>query len=86
MSDMRPPTAGTRALLYTGISAHGKGRKAYLARRKDLGPDEKYEFPVMTSADYGWKILDYVDLKKSSYARTKIIQDSFYRPSGIVFG
>ena len=83
---MRPPTTRTKALLYTGLSAHGEGRKAYLTRRKELGPDQKFEYPVMTSANYGWKILDYTDLKKSSYARTRIIQDSFYRSSGILIG
>ena len=84
LPDMRPPSANTRALLYTGISAHGEGRRAYLARRKNLRPDEKYDFPMMTSSNYGWKVLEYSDLKKSPHARTGIIRDSFYRPSGVM--
>ena len=85
LPDMCPPSANTRALLYTRISAHGEGRRAYLARRKNLRPDEKYNFPMMTSSNYGWKVLDNSDLKKSHQARTGIIRDSFYRPSGVMF-
>jgi hypothetical protein len=84
LPDMRPPSSNTKTLLYTGISAHGEGRKAYLARRRLLRPDEKYDFPMMTSSNYGWKILEHADLKKSPHARTGIIRDSFYRPSGVM--
>ena len=83
---MRPPTVGTRALLYEGISAQGQGRKAYLAKRKALGPDQKYEVPLMTSAEYGWKVMEYTDLKKSTFACKNTIENSFYRTSGIIFG
>ena len=86
ITDMRPATPNTRALLYSGLSAHGEGRKAYLAKRREHGPDEKYEFPLMTSSNYGWKINDYVVLKKSPCGRTSVIRDSFYRPSGIILG
>ena len=34
LPDMRPPSSNTKTLLYTGISAHGEGRKAYLAREE----------------------------------------------------
>ena len=53
--DMRPPSVNTRSVLYDGISAHGEGRYAYLQKRKRLTPDQKYEFPVLSSCQYGWK-------------------------------
>lgn len=83
--DMRPPSVATRAVLYDGISAHGEGRYAYLTRRKQLSPDQKYEFPVLSSCQYGWKILDFMDptSKPSPFARTCVIRDSFYRTSGV---
>jgi hypothetical protein len=85
--DMRPPTAGTRTLLYNGISAHGDGRNAYLRKRKMLTPEEKYEFPILSSCQYGWKIREFGGQSKPSpHARVCVIKDSFYRNSGIIFG
>ncbi len=84
LRDMRPPTANTKSLLYDGISAHGEGKLAYLTKRKFLSPEEKFEFPVLSSCQYGWKILDYVkEPNRSKFARTCIVRDTFYRSSGI---
>ena len=86
-TDMRPPTAGTRALLYDGISAHEEGRLAYLRKRKLIKPEDKFEFPVLSSCQYGWKILDYVkEPQRSKFARTCIVRDTFYRRCGIDIG
>ena len=86
--NMRPPSVATRSLLYGGISAHGEGRYAYLKKRKSLTPEQKYEFPVLSSCQYGWKIMDFMDpnSKPSRFARTCVIRDSFYRNSGIILG
>ena len=86
MKDMRPPTAGTRQLLYNGISAHGDGRYAYLRKRKTLTPEEKYAFPILSSCQYGWKIRDFGQVNSSPHARVCVIKDSFYRNSGIILG
>lgn len=86
LRDMRPPTAGTRQLLYNGISAHGEGRYAYLKKRKTLTPEQKYDFPVLSSCQYGWKIRDFSRTKSSPHARVCVIKDSFYRNSGIILG
>lgn len=87
LKDMRPATAGTRQLLYNGISAHGGGRYAYLRKRKMLNPEEKFEFPILSSCQYGWKMREFGGEPKSSpYARVCVIKDSFYRNSGIIFG
>lgn len=87
LTDMRPPTAKTKALLYDGISAHGEGRIAYLKKRKQLSPEEKFEFPVLSSCQYGWKMLEYAkEPNKSKFGRTCIVRDTFYRSSGIDIG
>ncbi|XP_064400365.1 protein SPMIP1-like [Halichondria panicea] len=86
MRDMRPSSQNTHTLLYNGISAHGEGRFAYLKKRKEKTPEEKYEFPILSSCQYGWKIMKYTSPKPSQYARTCVIKDSFYRNSGIILG
>ena len=86
LRDMRPPTAGTQQLLYSGISAHGEGRYAYLRKRRMLTPEKKYEFPLLSSCQYGWKIRDFGQTKSSPHARVCVIKDSFYRNSGIILG
>ena len=86
LKDMRPPSQNTRSMLYNGISAHGEGRYAYLKKRKHKTPEDKYEFPILSSTQYGWKIMKYANPKPSAYARTCVIKDSFYRNSGIILG
>ena len=86
MRDMRPPSKNTRGLLYNGISAHGEGRYAYLKKRRTLIPEEKYEFPILSSCQYGWKIMECSNPKSSQHARTCVIKDTFYRNSGIILG
>ena len=85
MRDMRPPSSSTRSLLYSGISAHGEGRYAYLKKRKTLTPVQKYEFPLLSSYQYGWKIMEYANPKPSPHARV-YIDSLFYRKRGITFG
>lgn len=86
MRDMRPPSSKTRSLLYNGLGAHGEGRYAYLSKRKFKSPVEKYEFPVLSSCLYGWKIMEHGVPKSSPFGRTFVIKDTFYRPSGIIIG
>ncbi len=84
--DMRPVSGNTRSLLYEGISHNEKGRYSYLQKRKLKLPEEKYEFPILTSCQYGWKILDFGMPKSSPFARTCVVRDTFFRPSGISVG
>ena len=85
MSDMRPASSSTRSLLYNGFSAHGEGRCAYLKRRKTLTPVQKYEFPLLSSYQYGWKIMEYTNPRPSSHARI-YIENLFYKKRGITLG
>ena len=84
LRDMRPPSSSTRQLLFEGISSHGNGRYAYLKKRKMQIPEEKYDFPILSSCQYGWKIRQFTNPKPSPHARACIIKNSFYRNSGII--
>ena len=82
--DMSPANSNVRGLLYDGISRHGEGRYNYLRKRLDIPPDKKYCFPLLSSMNYGWKILDFVTLKPSCHGRTAIVRDTFYKSSGVM--
>ena len=86
-TEMRPVTPTTRKLLFKGFSALGEGRYQYLQKRKQKKPEDKYEFPVTSSWEYGWKMTK--SMKNSSictanFGRTKIVKDSFYRTNGVL--
>lgn len=84
--EMRPVSTGTKALLYKGFSALGEGRYQYLQERKLKKPEDKYEFPITSAWEVGWKINEYVpNLRGEQFGRTKVIRDSFYRPNGIFY-
>lgn len=53
---MRPVTPNTKDTLYKGFSKEGKGRQLYLQRRVLKGPDEKFDYPILSSWDYGWRL------------------------------
>ena len=82
--DMNPASKDVFGLLYDGLSHHGEGRYCYLKKRLNVPPDKKYSFPLLSSMNYGWKILDFVTLKPSCYGRTAIVKNTFYRSSGII--
>jgi len=84
--EMRPVSSGTRKLLYDGFSALGGGRYAYLQQRKLKAPEVKYEFPITSSWEIGWRLQDCVKQQRSpSFGRTRVIRDTFYRPNGILY-
>ena len=85
--EMRPVSSKTRKLLYKGFSALGEGRYAYLQRRKEKKPEQKYEFPITSGWEYGWKITDAMKRssgKPAEFGRTRIVKDSFYRRNGVI--
>ncbi|KAI6654308.1 hypothetical protein LOD99_706 [Oopsacas minuta] len=82
-TEMRPATVNTHQMLYQGISHHGEGRYRYLNARKRIGPEVKFTYPQTYSMEYGWKITDRPNTKKSEFARSFIIKNTFFRPSGI---
>ena len=86
LTEMRPVSKDTKKLLYKGFSALGEGRHAYLNERKGKIPEQKYDFPITSSWEYGWKISDIMknaSLKPAQFARGRIVQDTFYTRNGV---
>ncbi len=53
---MRPASPRTTAALYRGLSNEGKGRSLYLKKRAQKDPEEKFDHPILSSWDYGWRL------------------------------
>ncbi|KAI3382529.1 hypothetical protein SNEBB_010965 [Seison nebaliae] len=84
--DMLDVNCEQKQLLYEGLSQEQKGRYQYLHNRSRNKPEERYNFPVLSSMEYGWKINENAEQSKGPhYARSKIIEDSFYRRNGMSF-
>ncbi|XP_043934726.1 protein ATP6V1FNB-like [Protopterus annectens] len=82
--DMRPVTPQTFNLLYQGFSKEGKGRCEYLQRRKQKGPEEKFEYPLLSSWIYGWRLGDVVkEMRTPAHGRSRIVKDTFYKRNGV---
>lgn len=56
ITDMRPLDGSQKKHLglYSGISREGKGRYQYLRSRYFQLPEQRYNFPVLSSWEYGW--------------------------------
>ncbi|XP_052425396.1 protein ATP6V1FNB [Carassius gibelio] len=81
---MRPVSPSTTAALYQGSSNEGKGRSLYLKKRAQKGPEEKFDYPILSSWDYGWRLGDYeVDSKTPVHGRSGIVKSTFYARNGI---
>ena len=84
--DMHPVQRPVRDKLYDGFTKEGKGRYQYLQSRYQDIPENKYQFPVLSSWDYGWRLNDVInkeDIKKPANGRTRIVADTFYTRTGI---
>uniref|UniRef100_A0A3B4ZJT1 Si:ch211-193l2.10 n=1 Tax=Stegastes partitus TaxID=144197 RepID=A0A3B4ZJT1_9TELE len=81
---MRPVSPRTRRTLYQDSSHHGKGRRMYLQRRGHIRPEEKFDFPLLSSWEYGWRLGDYtLDYRTPSCARSSVVKDTFYARNGV---
>lgn len=82
---MEPADGATKRMLYEGLSSEGRGRHSYLRTRNNLGPDQKYHYPVLSSWEYGWRLEEAVNdaLRNPIHGRTKVIHETFYRRNGI---
>jgi len=59
--------------------------KTYLNARKGVAPEQKYDFPHVSSFDYGWRLSDRIaSYKPPLYGRSQTIQATFYRGSGVL--
>ncbi|KAJ1109983.1 hypothetical protein NDU88_007339 [Pleurodeles waltl] len=83
-AEMRPATPHTRTLLYQGFSKEGKGRSMYLQRRNLESPEAKFQHPLLSSWEYGWRLGDVVkDARNPIHGRSAIVKDTFYVRNGI---
>ncbi|XP_040014910.1 uncharacterized protein LOC120807215 [Xiphias gladius] len=81
---MRPVSPQTRQALYQDSSHHGKGRSLYLQRRGLIRPEEKFDFPLLSSWEYGWRQGDYtLDYRTPSRARSSVVKNTFYARNGV---
>ncbi|XP_070759394.1 protein SPMIP1 [Enoplosus armatus] len=83
-SPMRPVSPQTRYALYQESSHHGKGRSQYLHRRGRMKPEEKFDFPLLSSWEYGWRLGDYtLDYRTPSRAKSSVVKSTFYARNGV---
>ncbi|GAA6216900.1 uncharacterized protein LOC121178742 [Lates japonicus] len=81
---MRPVSPKTRQALYQDSSHHGRGRSLYLHRRGQMRPEEKFDFPLLSSWEYGWRLGDYtLDYRTPSRARSSVVKNTFYARNGV---
>jgi len=80
--DMKPVDDVTLGRIYEGSSREGKGRYGYLKTRNSLRPEVKYQFPIVSSWEYGWRLEDVIkveEMKNPEFGRSRIVADTFYR-------
>ncbi|TRY66786.1 hypothetical protein DNTS_009578 [Danionella cerebrum] len=81
---MRPPSPQSRAALFQGVSNEGKGRLLYLRKRAQKDPEEKFEHPILSSWEYGWRQGDFeIDCRTPANGRSGIVRSTFYARNGI---
>ncbi|XP_033181089.1 protein ATP6V1FNB [Mastacembelus armatus] len=81
---MRPVSPQTRKSLYQDSSHHGKGRSLYLQRRGQIRPEDKFDFPLLSSWEYGWRLGDYtLDYRTPVRARSSVVKNTFYARNGV---
>ena len=86
-SEMRAVSPGTQAMVYNGLSSEGDGRKSYLLKRKTVGPEEKFEYPLTSSQEVGWDIKEVsktVETRPAYYGKSRIIRDTFFAQNGVM--
>ncbi|CAF1627243.1 unnamed protein product, partial [Adineta ricciae] len=83
LKEMYPVKKEHQRLLYDGFSAEDKGRFRYLKVRQEFAPEQKYQYPISSSMEYGWKLDENAHHYQTPiHARGKFIEESFYRTNG----
>uniref|UniRef100_A0A3B3C7E1 Si:ch211-193l2.10 n=1 Tax=Oryzias melastigma TaxID=30732 RepID=A0A3B3C7E1_ORYME len=63
----------------------GNGRSLHLQRRGHIRPEEKFNFPLLSSWEYGWRLGDYtLDYRTPSHARSAVVEKTFYSKNGVL--
>ena len=75
-----------RQKLYDGFTKEEKGRYQYLAHRKLTKPEDKFQYPLLSSWDIGWKVSEQTHLYRNPvHGRSRIVRDTFYKNNGIIY-
>ncbi|XP_036415423.1 protein ATP6V1FNB [Colossoma macropomum] len=81
---MRPVSPKTKETLYHGFSKEGKGRSVYLKRRAQKMPEDKFDYPILSSWEYGWRLGDYEhNYRSPANGRSGVVRSTFYARNGI---
>lgn len=81
---MRPASPQTRQALYQESSHQGRGRSVYLRRRGLMSPEQKFDFPLVSSWEYGWRLGDFsLDYRTPVRARSSVVRSTFYARNGV---
>jgi len=86
---MRAVSPQSKSTLYDGFTKEGKGRQRYLEQRNLIDPEKKFFFPFLSSWEYGWRQGDVIkreEIKKPTYGRKRIVDDTFYTRNGVQSG
>ncbi|CAF1589729.1 unnamed protein product [Rotaria magnacalcarata] len=84
LKEMYPVKKEEKDILFDGFSKEEKGRYKYLNLRKQVQPEHKFQYPVSSTMEYGWKLGETGQhFKAPTYARGKIVEESFYRRNGV---
>lgn len=78
---MYPVERPVRKLLYNGFSREDKGKLQYLKERSKTIPEKRYQFPLCSNWDYGWRLEDHIpknSIKAPTYARRAIVESDFF--------
>uniref|UniRef100_A0A8C2YXE4 Si:ch211-193l2.10 n=1 Tax=Cyclopterus lumpus TaxID=8103 RepID=A0A8C2YXE4_CYCLU len=76
-----PPPAPGLSLEGDG-RLRGKGRRLYLQRRGHVRPEEKFDFPLLSSWEYGWR-LGELEARTPSRAKSSVVKNTFYARNGV---
>uniref|UniRef100_A0A8C6SHP3 Si:ch211-193l2.10 n=1 Tax=Neogobius melanostomus TaxID=47308 RepID=A0A8C6SHP3_9GOBI len=66
------------------LQGRPRGRSQYLRSRSLMLPEQKFEFPLLSSWEYGWRLGDFsLDYKTPTRARSSVIKSAFYARNGV---
>lgn len=84
LKEMYPVKKEHHDALFDGFTKEEKGRYRYLNLRKEVVPEARYQYPITNTMEYGWKLGETGQkFKAPTYARGKIVEESFYRRNGV---
>lgn len=84
LKEMYPVKKDHQDVLFDGFSKEEKGRYKYLNIRKEIPPENRFQYPITSTMEYGWKLGDSgQQFKAPTHARGKIVEESFYRRNGV---